>query len=110
MHSFIPFVPFFYSLGALYEDNTSGTFKDDDMVPPGGEYMYNWSLPIKFGIEDDDDNCVPWAYHSHVNAKLDVESGLVGLITACRQGIAYHFIQTTLMHLFTAIQASLPPT
>ena len=73
-------------LGALYEDNTTGIFKLDEMVPPGGVFTYNWSLPIKFGIDQDDDDCVPWAYHSHVNTKKDVESGLVGLITTCRKG------------------------
>lgn len=72
--------------GALYEDNTIGRDKDDDRVPPGEHYEYNW-----FMIEEDapsltDPDCITWIYHSHRNADTDLHAGLLGPIVVCRPG------------------------
>jgi hypothetical protein len=37
----------------------------------------------------DDDACLPWAYHSHVNPVKDVDTGMVGMLLTCKRG-GYH--------------------
>lgn len=75
--------------GALYVDQTTGTNKADDGVAPGREFRYVWRVATAFGPTADDQPCLPWAYHSHVAATKDVDSGLVGLLLTCKPGTLY---------------------
>ncbi|KAM7398054.1 hypothetical protein PAMA_006090 [Pampus argenteus] len=73
--------------GALYPDGTSGGLKKDDSVSPGGSYTYRWEVRPEFAPTDDDANCLTWVYHSHVNAPIDIASGLIGALLTCKKGI-----------------------
>lgn len=64
--------------GALYSDGTSGRDKEDDGVPPNGTYSYTWIVKKEHGPTATDSDCLTWAYHSHVDARKDVNTGLVG--------------------------------
>ncbi|KAI5629257.1 hephaestin-like protein 1 isoform X1, partial [Silurus asotus] len=75
------------SEGALYPDDTSGANKQDDGVPPGGNYTYRWTVKPEFAPTDGDANCLTWAYHSHVVAFKDISSGLIGALLTCKKGI-----------------------
>ncbi|XP_058484126.1 ferroxidase HEPHL1 isoform X1 [Solea solea] len=73
--------------GALYPDGTSGRLKKDDSVPPGGSYTYRWEVRPEFAPTDGDANCLTWVYHSHVDAPMDISSGLIGALLTCKKGI-----------------------
>ncbi|KAH9487800.1 hypothetical protein Btru_068385, partial [Bulinus truncatus] len=73
--------------GALYLDNTTDFYKVDDSVPPGGEVVLEWSITVDNAPTDDDPNCIPWLYHSHVNAVRDVATGLIGPLVTCKKGV-----------------------
>ncbi|XP_029304278.1 hephaestin-like protein 1 [Cottoperca gobio] len=73
--------------GALYPDGTSPKLKEDDSVPPGGSYTYRWEVRPDFAPTDDDANCLTWVYHSHVDAPMDIASGLIGALLTCKKGI-----------------------
>nr|XP_057943945.1 ferroxidase HEPHL1 isoform X2 [Doryrhamphus excisus] len=73
--------------GALYPDGTSGKLKQDDSVPPGGSYTYQWEVRPEFAPTDDDPNCLTWVYHSHLDAPRDIASGLIGALLTCKKGI-----------------------
>ncbi|XP_020495499.2 ferroxidase HEPHL1 [Labrus bergylta] len=73
--------------GALYPDGTSKMLKKDDSVPPGGSYTYRWEVRPEFAPTDDDANCLTWVYHSHVDAPMDIASGLIGALLTCKKGI-----------------------
>ncbi|XP_060068239.1 hephaestin-like protein [Ylistrum balloti] len=75
------------SEGALYVDGTNQTHKLDDGVPPNGSHIYTWEITKNFGPTAYDENCVSWAYHSHVSSVKDINTGLVGCLLTCRQGI-----------------------
>ncbi|XP_061596610.1 ferroxidase HEPHL1 [Cololabis saira] len=75
------------SEGALYPDGTSKRLKQDDSVPPGGNYTYRWVVKPEFAPTDDDANCLTWVYHSHVDAPKDIASGLIGALLTCKKGI-----------------------
>ncbi|KAL3865206.1 hypothetical protein ACJMK2_006822 [Sinanodonta woodiana] len=75
------------SEGALYLDGTAGHAKFDDGVQPGGKRTYIWNISETFAPTKDDDNCQPWAYHSHVKSAKDIATGLVGLLVVCKPGI-----------------------
>ncbi|KAH9508746.1 hypothetical protein Btru_049801 [Bulinus truncatus] len=72
---------------ALYLDNTTDFYKVDDSVPPGGEVVLEWSITVDNAPTDDDPNCIPWLYHSHVNAVRDVATGLIGPLVTCKKGV-----------------------
>ncbi|KAG5284516.1 hypothetical protein AALO_G00027550 [Alosa alosa] len=74
------------SEGALYPDETSGSLKRDDAVPPGGRHTYRWVVTPDYAPMDGDANCLTWVYHSHVDAPRDINSGLIGTILTCRTG------------------------
>ncbi|KAL4647111.1 hephaestin-like protein 1 [Arapaima gigas] len=74
--------------GALYPDRTSGRFKLDDAVPPGGNHTYRWTVTPEFAPAEGDANCLTWAYHSHVDAPRDIASGLIGALLTCRKGVS----------------------
>ncbi|XP_069140147.1 hephaestin-like protein [Argopecten irradians] len=75
--------------GALYVDGTNSTFKKDDGVPPGGSHVYIWNVTSNFGPLRSDENCVSWAYHSHVSPVKDINTGLVGCLLTCKRGVLY---------------------
>ncbi|KAL2096234.1 hypothetical protein ACEWY4_008382 [Coilia grayii] len=74
------------SEGALYPDDTKGKWKADDAVPPGSSHTYTWIVQSDFAPADGDAPCLPWAYHSHVDAPKDIASGLIGPLLTCRKG------------------------
>ena len=76
------------SEGALYDDGTSGTDKEDDAVPPGKTHTYTWKVPERAGPGPNDPSSIVWLYHSHTNELKDVESGLVGAMIITRRGMA----------------------
>ncbi|XP_060752141.1 ferroxidase HEPHL1-like [Tachysurus vachellii] len=75
------------SEGALYPDKSSIAQKQDDGVPPGGNYTYTWRVKPEFAPTQGDSNCLTWAYHSHVIAYHDISSGLIGALLTCKKGI-----------------------
>ena len=66
------------SEGALYEDKTSGSWKGDDHVKPGGSHVYRWLITENHAPTAGDDNCLTWMYHSHVIPSKDTNTGLIG--------------------------------
>ncbi len=74
------------SEGAMYEDGTSGTDKEDDAVLPGHTHLYTWQVPERAGPGPNDPSSLVWLYHSH--GSRDVESGLIGAIIITRRGMA----------------------
>ncbi|KAG8508338.1 Hephaestin [Galemys pyrenaicus] len=74
------------SEGSLYPDRTSGRLKADDSVPPGGSYIYNWTIPESHAPTDTDPACLTWIYHSHVDAPRDIATGLIGPLVTCKRG------------------------
>ena len=73
--------------GAFYDDATSNTSKIEDGILKGQSATLTWKMDADFSPRDDDANCIPFAYHSHKNPDLEVNSGLVGLLVICKQGI-----------------------
>lgn len=73
--------------GALYPDGTSGRLKTDDAVPPGGSYTYRWEVRPEFAPTDEDANCMTWVYHSHIDAPREINSGLIGALLTCKNGV-----------------------
>jgi hephaestin len=76
------------SEGAPYSDGTSGAAKDDDAVPPGATYTYNWEVPERAGPGPMDGSSVLWMYHSHTDEVADTNAGLVGPMVITAQGMA----------------------
>lgn len=80
------------SEGALYDDGTSGSNKDDDAVPTGGTHTYTWKVPERAGPTQWSHKPVVWLYHSHVdeNGQLDesrsTNAGLLGPIIISKRG------------------------
>lgn len=74
------------SEGALYDDHTTGDQKGDDHVPPGATRVYKWTIPENHAPTKDDENCLTWAYHSHVKPVNDINTGLIGAILTCKKG------------------------
>lgn len=74
------------SEGTPYMDGTSVKDKQDDGVPPGGVYTYNWLVPERAGPGPDDPNSIGWLYHSHADEIADTNAGLVGAIIIYKQG------------------------
>ncbi|KAG8519285.1 Hephaestin-like protein 1, partial [Galemys pyrenaicus] len=77
------------SEGALYPDGTSGHNKDDDRVPPGGNYTYVWPVREEYAPAPADANCLTWVYHSHIDAPKDICSGLIGPLLVCKEGVLH---------------------
>ncbi|KAK7926166.1 hypothetical protein WMY93_008476 [Mugilogobius chulae] len=73
--------------GAMYPDGTSGGFKADDEVPPGGSYTYRWEVKPEFAPTDEDANCLTWIYHSHIDAPKEINTGLIGPLLTCKKGV-----------------------
>ena len=52
--------------------------QEDDGVPPNGKHTYTWEVKREHGPTKSDSDCLTWAYHSHINPRNDVNTGLVG--------------------------------
>jgi FtsP/CotA-like multicopper oxidase with cupredoxin domain len=78
------------SEGALYNDGTKGSDKDDDAVPPGGEHVYTWLVPERAGPPPGGISSAFWMYHSHTNEERDVNAGLIGPIIITAKGKTFH--------------------
>jgi len=74
--------------GTPYEDGTTGSDKLDDAVPPGGTYVYHWSVPDSAGPTAHDGSTAMWMYHSHTDEVRDVNAGLIGPIIITGRGQA----------------------
>ncbi len=74
--------------GTAYNDDDSN--KADDNVPPGGEYTYEWSVPLRAGPGKNDPSSIAWLYHSHVDEPADTNAGLIGAIIITRKNQARH--------------------
>ncbi|XP_068726902.1 hephaestin-like protein [Montipora capricornis] len=74
------------SEGALYDDHTKGDLKGDDHVQPNMSRVYDWSIPDNHAPTEDDENCLMWAYHSHLSPQEDINTGLIGAILTCKKG------------------------
>ncbi|KAL5022875.1 hypothetical protein ScPMuIL_002030 [Solemya velum] len=75
------------SEGARYMDDTFGPDKADDALGYADAHTYVWNMTESFAPTHDDDNCVPWAYHSHTMSERDVDTGLLGVLITCKPGI-----------------------
>ncbi len=81
--------------GVLYTKAHEGTSyndgddqKADGIVPPGGEYTYQWYVPHRAGPAENDPSSIVWIYHGHVDEPADTNSGLIGPIIITRSGVA----------------------
>ena len=70
--------------GSSYNDGDSNTA--DGSVAPGGEYTYQWNVPLRAGPGENDPSSIAWIYHSHVDEPADTNSGLIGPIIITRTG------------------------
>jgi hypothetical protein len=70
--------------GALYVDGAPPSMGDS--VPPGGRFVYQWTVPPSAGPGPSDPACVPFMYYSSVDSVKDVYSGLIGPLVVCRPG------------------------
>lgn len=77
------------SEGALYKDGTEGKDKEDDGVATGATYTYTWEVPERAGPSEASGlSSAFWSYHSHVNERRDVNSGLMGAMIITARGMA----------------------
>ena len=74
--------------GALYNDDTAGTVKADDLVPPSHTFTYIWTVPERSGPAEMDKSSVLWMYHSHFVESTDMNTGLFGPIIVTSRGMA----------------------
>ena len=83
--------------GVLYEPAMEGSSYDRGMpvgtadgnaVAPGKTFTYVWRVPERAGPGPNDPSSIVWAYHSHVDERRDVNSGLIGAIVVTRRGAA----------------------
>lgn len=58
------------------------------IVPPGGTYSYVFDVPERAGPGPGDPSSVVWPYHSHADAGVDEDTGLVGAVIVTRKGMA----------------------
>lgn len=76
------------SEGAQYADGVNAALKGGDSVAPGATFTYTWEVPERAGPGPADPSSIAWLYHSHVNERQDVNSGLIGAIVVTRKGMA----------------------
>jgi FtsP/CotA-like multicopper oxidase with cupredoxin domain len=74
--------------GSGHADDTAGSDKGDDSVPPGGTFTYVWPVPERAGPAHGDLSSILWMYHSHVDEVKDVNAGLMGAMIVTRRGEA----------------------
>jgi manganese oxidase len=57
-------------------------------IPPGGQFTYHWLADAASGPGPDDPSSVVWWYHSHVEAGMEANAGLLGPIIITANGKA----------------------
>ncbi|CAH1794449.1 unnamed protein product [Owenia fusiformis] len=70
--------------GALYKDGARG--KGGDQVQPGHTFTYIWTVTEDEAPSKEDPQCLTWIYHSAVDQRKDIYSGLVGPLLTCKRG------------------------
>jgi FtsP/CotA-like multicopper oxidase with cupredoxin domain len=76
------------SEGSPYADGVAGAAKGGASVAPGKTFTYTWEVPERAGPGPNDPNSIVWFYHSHVDERRDVNSGLIGALVVTRAGMA----------------------
>jgi len=76
------------SEGSIYADGVDDAKKGGESVAPGKTFTYTWQVPERSGPGPNDPSSIVWFYHSHVNERRDVNSGLIGAIVVTRAGMA----------------------
>lgn len=76
------------SEGAPYDDGVAMAAKPGDSVAPGKTFTYVWEVPPRAGPGPSDPSSIVWLYHSHVDERRDVNTGLIGAIIVTRKGMA----------------------
>ena len=76
------------SEGSGYADGVDAAAKAGDSVAPGDRFTYTWNVPERAGPGPADPSSIVWFYHSHVDERRDVNSGLFGAIVVTRRGMA----------------------
>lgn len=76
------------SEGAAYYDGVAMSAKGGDRVVPGATFTYTWQVPESAGPGPADPSSIVWLYHSHVEERKDVNTGLIGAIVITRRGMA----------------------
>ncbi|KAM6438830.1 coagulation factor V [Rhynochetos jubatus] len=74
------------SEGSIYEDESTGWFKEDDQVQPNSSYIYVWYANRRSGPLQSEAACRSWIYYSDLNLEKDIHSGLIGPILICQKG------------------------
>jgi hephaestin len=82
--------------GVSYTSDMEGALQDRGMkmradgnsVAPGATFTYVWHVPERAGPGPNDPSSIVWPYHSHVDERRDVNSGLIGAIVVTRRGSA----------------------
>lgn len=77
----------FNLLGALYFDNTSQFEKEDDVIFPGKEHTYYWEVTPEVAPHAADPPCVTYTYFSHNDIVKDYNTGLIGTLLICKNGM-----------------------
>lgn len=89
------------SEGVPYADGTSGSDKDDDAVPTGGEHDYVWQVPQRAGPGPNDPDSIIWEYHSHTHETADTNAGLIGAMIIYKDGrLRYPTVDEEFITLF----------
>jgi hephaestin len=76
------------SEGSAYPDGVAAAAKGGDAVFPGKTFTYVWQVPERAGPGPNDPSSIAWFYHSHVDERRDIDSGLIGTIVVTRAGMA----------------------
>ena len=74
--------------GSMYDRGVAMQSGDGNAVAPGDTYTYVWQVPERAGPGPSDPSSIVWPYHSHVDERRDVNSGLIGAIVVTRRGSA----------------------
>lgn len=91
------FYNFHSSPGANYFDNTSQKEKEDDVVWPNSEHVYNWEVTSEVAPQKNDPTCLTYTYVSHKDVVEDYNSGLIGVLLVCKPGEGLKRFQDCLM-------------
>ncbi|XP_051563819.1 coagulation factor V [Myxocyprinus asiaticus] len=74
------------SEGSSYFDNTLLLEKEDDLIPPGKEYTYQWDITSEVSPTAMDPPCITYTYISHADIVKDYNTGLIGIMLICKKG------------------------
>jgi len=78
--------------GLHYDKNNEGSLylpvAKGGQVAPGGRYTYHWFANAASGPGPGQPSSVVWWYHSHVDAGVEINAGLVGPIVVTAKGKA----------------------